>query len=231
MAGIRFLAIAAAAMLAAPAAADLAEDCTQPADRALGLSACAAIIGDTGASATARAQAHYNRGKHLQAGREHAAAIADFDAALTLAPDDPLALNNRGLSHHRLRSYDDALADFGRAIALDPNRPIPHNNRGNTHARMGDHEAAVADYDRAISLNPYYAKAHNGRANALCALGRHQASSESRLRALELGAMNTASVQRALARYGFLRGEPTGILDPDTEAALRTWSLAGCPRD
>lgn len=220
---------AAAIAVAAPAAADDRSDCTRPESRELAIPACTKMIGKAGLAAQDRAMAYFYRGRGYQAMGRDAEAIADFDASLALVPDNPVVLNSRGLSNHNIGDYPTAIRDYDRAIAADPKRPFAYNNRGNTRYKMQDFAAALADYDRAIGLDPEYANAYNGRANALCALHRGGESDESRLRAIELGAMRVTAIQIWLARLGFLQTEATGILDPDTRTALEEWSLSGCP--
>ena len=120
-----------------------------------------------------RLRAHQNRGAALlQLGR-HEAAVADFDAALAIAPDDADALSNRGLAHSRLGNLDAAVRDFGRALELNPKDANALHMRGDVHFRARDMDRALADYDRALALGyTAFAMLHN-RAAALTELERY----------------------------------------------------------
>src|SRR5262249_20516254 len=47
-------------------------------------------------------------------------ALASYDQALAMRPDDAAALSNRGLALHELKRFDEALASYDRALALRP---------------------------------------------------------------------------------------------------------------
>ena len=56
-------------------------------------------------------------------------AIADFDEAIKLDPNDATAYNNRGSAKEKLGDYASASADFDQAIKLDPNNATAHIQR------------------------------------------------------------------------------------------------------
>ena len=82
-------------------------------------------------------------------------AIADFDRAIQLKPDDAVAYANRGWAYDDKGDYDRAIADFDRAIQLKPDYADAYAGRGWAYAK-GDYDRAIADYDRAIQLKPDY---------------------------------------------------------------------------
>ena len=51
---------------------------------------------------------------------QHFAAIADYDIAIRLNPDDAKAYYNRGLAKRKLGQHFAAIADFDIAIRLNP---------------------------------------------------------------------------------------------------------------
>lgn len=79
-------------------------------------------------------------------------AIAEFDAAIRLAPKYIRAYNNRGVAKKFKGDYGGALEDFNEAIRLGSGSPKMFNNRAMAYAVMGDYKSAIADYDEAISL-------------------------------------------------------------------------------
>ena len=58
------------------------------------------------------ASAHRERADALAELGRHEEALADYNRALELRPDDPTTLNNRGLSLDDLKRYDEALPDY-----------------------------------------------------------------------------------------------------------------------
>ena len=64
-----------------------------------------------------------DRGEGIGHGTARGLALADFDAAIRLAPNDPMAYRCRAAAQARLGAHKQALADFDAAIRLDPNDP------------------------------------------------------------------------------------------------------------
>jgi Flp pilus assembly protein TadD len=54
-------------------------------------------------------------------------AIADFDQALKLVPNDAVALNNRAVGHERRAERELAIADYKTALTIDPNNAFAMN--------------------------------------------------------------------------------------------------------
>jgi len=94
------------------------------------------------------------------------AAIADFDAALALKPDDAEALNDRGFAHDAKHEPDLAITDFDAAIKLRPDFAAAFGNRGRAFARKRQYERAIADYDHALALQPDFVRAWFDRGEA-----------------------------------------------------------------
>jgi tetratricopeptide (TPR) repeat protein/S1-C subfamily serine protease len=90
-------------------------------------------------------------------------ALADYNKALALNPNDADACNNRGLLYYNQGKVDLALADYNQALELDPNNVDAYNNRGNLYDDQGKVDLALPDYNQAIVLNPKYATAHYNR--------------------------------------------------------------------
>ncbi|MEA2928883.1 MAG: hypothetical protein QOG38_1311, partial [Hyphomicrobiales bacterium] len=101
-----------------PAAASKRDsaDCLQEADAERQISGCTRIIDDAKQADRVRAIAYYNRGNALAGKGDHDGAIADYDAALKLAPANARAYNNRGTVHRDRGDSERALADFTEAV-------------------------------------------------------------------------------------------------------------------
>ena len=101
-----------------------------------------------------------------------AEALASYDKAIALKPDDAEAHYNRGNALRDLKRPAEALASYDKAIALKPDYVAAHNNRGNALKVLKHPAEALASYDKAIALKPDLAEAHNNRGNALMNLKR-----------------------------------------------------------
>jgi tetratricopeptide (TPR) repeat protein len=101
-------------------------------------------------------------------------ALTLFNRAIAIRPNGAMALNNRGLTHHRLGNFTAALQDFGAALQ---GTGMPafyvHNNRGLTFAAIGRNDEALQDFTTAIDAMPMYARAYYNRGRLLAHLERH----------------------------------------------------------
>lgn len=114
---------------------------------------------------TGNALAHVDRGVLLATRKaDMRRAIAAFDRALALVPDNAETLTLRGNAYTSVGEHGRALADLDRAAALDPANPRAFMVRGLVHARLGDMPRAFADYSKALSIDPKYVDALVNRA-------------------------------------------------------------------
>ena len=130
-----------------------AESMLTPTVRAMSL--CNAAIGDAGISRRDLAATYVNRGiLRLRRGQIEAA-IADFDAATALNPNEAEAYQNKGAALIRLNNAREALPLFTMALERDPHRPaLAHLGRGIASETLGDVQSAYRDYRRAAELEP-----------------------------------------------------------------------------
>ncbi len=92
---------------------------------------------------------YMNRGDLLMRQKpqpKFAEAIADFDKAIALHPNDATFHRRRAHACLAADKLHEALASFDRAIALDPNFGQTYNERAELYARLGD--SVKADRDR-----------------------------------------------------------------------------------
>ncbi len=64
--------------------------------------------------------AYNNRGHVYQAFGYFSEALADYDKAILLDPNDPLSHNNRAGVLQELNRLEEALQSYNRAVELDP---------------------------------------------------------------------------------------------------------------
>lgn len=78
--------------------------------------------------------------------------LQDYDAALAITPDFPLALNNRAWSYYKLDRAAEGMADVEQALKLAPDSPFAFDTRAHIRQSLGQGEAAFEDYERAMRL-------------------------------------------------------------------------------
>lgn len=90
-----------------------------------------------------------------------ALSIADFDAALKLAPDNADLRSEKGVSLFHHKALDLALIEMDAAVDLDPDNPYRYSSRAFIKDALKDIDGAIADYKKAITIDPDDAIAHN----------------------------------------------------------------------
>ena len=83
---------------------------------------------------------------------EYENALADYQAALLLNPNDTHALHNSGVSCDRLGRYAEAIKEFSKVIELDPDNSNAYFSRGGAYDSLNKFDLALADYTIALSL-------------------------------------------------------------------------------
>jgi tetratricopeptide (TPR) repeat protein len=79
-------------------------------------------------------------------------ALADFNAALKLKPNDAALYDYRGVAYRCKGMDDQALQDFNKAIQLDPRFARAYRDRAMVHFDRSDFDKSVEDLDKAQSL-------------------------------------------------------------------------------
>lgn len=126
------------------------------------------------------------RGTQRQEAGDLAGAVADFTAAIELAPGELAPRFNRGNALALSGDLEGAFSDYTEALRISPEFAPAHQRRGLTRQRMGDLEGAMRDHDAALRLDPNDPLAHGERA-ALCAMiGDFDGAVADAERALEL---------------------------------------------
>jgi tetratricopeptide (TPR) repeat protein len=90
-------------------------------------------------------------------------ALADFDEAIRLNPNNAAVLTSRGNLYGDKGDNDKAIADYDAAIKLDPKLAPAYSNRGLSWLAKGDHDKALSDLNTAIRLDPRLLDAYNNR--------------------------------------------------------------------
>jgi len=99
------------------------------------------------------------------------AAIADYDKALALVPDDPRALRGRAQVHLDAGQHDEALRDLDRLLQLEPERRATLVDRAVVLLEAGRAGEALRELDRALGMGVREARLYLNRGIARFKLG------------------------------------------------------------
>ncbi len=97
-------------------------------------------------------QPEVRRADALLDAKRYADAVAAYDEALAVFPDNPYALANRANAKRRLGRLPDAIADYTKALELRPDYTLALHNRGYARRLAGDLQGARADLDAALRI-------------------------------------------------------------------------------
>jgi tetratricopeptide (TPR) repeat protein len=141
------------------------------------------------------ADQYFDEGNDFSELGQYADAVASYDKAVFIRPNNADAWNNRGIALDNLDRYADAVASFDKAIAIRPDNADAWNNRGIALRKYGRYADAVASYDKAIAIKPGYANAYLNRGVAQDYLGQYADAVISYDRAIALEPDNTFALE------------------------------------
>lgn len=90
---------------------------------------------------------------HLRV-RDFPSAVADFDMAIRLRPEDPVLYRDRSQARLGLGDYKGAISDLNQAEKLDPGHTRVYFMRSRVHARDGDPAAAKRELTEGLKRVP-----------------------------------------------------------------------------
>jgi tetratricopeptide (TPR) repeat protein len=125
------------------------------------------IWADTVAKRPANRWARDNLGNALLEVGHASDALPHYEAALALAPNDPVHHYNAGNALLRLDRVADAIAQFTEAVRLDGNYLPARTNLGNALCRVGRFDEAITHYAVVVRGAPDRAEHHANLADAL----------------------------------------------------------------
>ena len=102
-------------------------------------------------------------------------ALACFQNAVRLLPDEATAHYSFGRALALVGRETEAQEHLSQACALDPDRPDAWITLGNVHQYLGQWDAALRCFDRALELRPEWAEPHVNRAVVLLNQGEFRA--------------------------------------------------------
>ena len=117
---------------------------------------CDSALLDEALAADDRAATLVNRGIINMQAKKIDAALADYDAAIKLAPATAEAWINKGIALVQIGNrYDEAVALLTEGIARSPKQPaVAYYSRAIAYEGLGRSRQAYEDYSRAAQLDP-----------------------------------------------------------------------------
>lgn len=95
--------------------------------------------------------------------QQHDAAIAAYEKALEIDPNNAPVLTDLGIMYRRTGNPQEAVKRFDQAIAANPKLENPRYNKGIVLLHdLNDREGAIAAWEALLAINPV-AKAPNGK--------------------------------------------------------------------
>jgi tetratricopeptide (TPR) repeat protein len=127
-----------------------------------------------------------NRGNAYATLHRDAEALADFDLALQMDPQNLLALLGRANANYASRRLAASLEDYTRIITLDPHSALYYFKRGNIHLDLKEFAPALSDYSESLKIDPNQAVVLLNRSIAAARLGHRRDAALDQGRALAL---------------------------------------------
>jgi serine/threonine protein kinase/Tfp pilus assembly protein PilF len=100
-------------------------------------------------------------------------ALAAYDRAIQLNPNNPLAYYGQAKIYWDMQRYTEAIQAYDAIVRLQPDDPFYQALRGNALYELQNYPAALAAYDAALHLKQDNASWHARRANILYELKRY----------------------------------------------------------
>jgi len=121
-------------------------------DAMLRIRGCSQLLQRKDLDPATRATAFATRALGLSIIGRHEEAVLDYDKALNIIPDYPVALNNRAWALFKLGRIAEALPDVEKSLRLDPTSPHAYDTRAHIYQQRDQPESALRDYRRAMRL-------------------------------------------------------------------------------
>jgi tetratricopeptide (TPR) repeat protein len=110
------------------------------------------IVRDISFPKALRAKIYRVRGKAYESLKEYQLAIADYNWACDLTPDNSFIYVDRSLILFTLKKFQKALDEIDQAIRLSPESGNLYGIRGMCNFELKEYQCAVEDFDKAIKM-------------------------------------------------------------------------------
>lgn len=135
-------------------------------------------------------------------------AIACYDKALTMEPENFKAWFSCGAAQVKLQQLDKALAAYDRALQLKPDFPEAWFGRGTLLTKQQRWEEAIAAYDKAILIKSDFFLAWFGKARCYAMQSQLDALLDCLDRAIQLNPERSKEAARTDSAFDSLRDDP-----------------------
>lgn len=123
---------------------------------------------------------HFKRGNELSLSGEFEQAVAEYEQALEIEPENVDMLSNLGVAYYNLGQLDKAIDQYSKAIEIAPDDADIHSNlaaayvqKHQTSGASDQLERALEEYQTAVELKPSLAEAFFGLGVVYALLGRN----------------------------------------------------------
>ena len=152
-------------------------------------------------AALAQAQVYATHAQVLAKSGRTEEALAEFNHAIELDPNNAQALYGRGLLYQGEKQHEQAIDDFTAANGLKPQQAEPLLGRAVSYLALDKFKESAADLDEAVQADPQNAQIWSTRGQAYERLGDKTKAAESYGRAINLHPKDEAA-RNGLARVG-----------------------------
>ncbi len=120
----------------------------------LGIASMMLLILVNIAGAAQSSNAWVQEGRMLTDSGKYNEAIAAYDKAIGINPQDSLAWNGKGIVLDELGKFDEAIKAYNKAIEIDPQYFEAWINKGVGLVNLNKYDEAKASYEKEIKINP-----------------------------------------------------------------------------
>lgn len=139
--------------------------------------------------------------------------LAQYNAALQIAPGLAAAHNNLGRSFLSLNKYEAAAEQFGKAVQLNPNGAAEKYNLGLVRRLQGDLNGARSLFMKSLELDPDMTRAHLDLGNTYLQMNQFKQAILPLSRAIEAQSSENPSVYNNLGYACAMSGQPERALN------------------
>jgi len=126
------------------------------------------------------AEEHFERGNELSLSGDFEQAIAEYEQALEIEPENVDLMSNLGVAYYNLGQLDKAIDQYSRAIEISPSDPDIRSNLAAAYVQkyqvsgaLEQLDSALEEYQKAVELKPTLAQAFFGLGVVYALLGRN----------------------------------------------------------
>jgi tetratricopeptide (TPR) repeat protein len=106
--------------------------------------------------------------------KQYSEALAAYEQAIRLDPNDASAYTNKGIALRNLKRYEEALAAYEQAIRLDPNYAFAYTNKSYILNKLKRYREALGACEESLQLDPKNANAYDTKGAILNGLKRYE---------------------------------------------------------